>query len=121
MPNDRQLTLNDGTRIAYRVEGDGPPFVLTNGLTTTTTFWKYLRPIWSREHRVVTWDLPGHGRSGPAESAMTATIEAQPSIVRAVMNAVGIEHACQIGWSTGTQVVLELYRQFPQRCDRLVL
>ncbi|HEX4354570.1 MAG TPA: alpha/beta hydrolase [Polyangiales bacterium] len=95
--------------------------MLTNGLTTTSTFWKYLQPIWLRDHQIVTWDLPGHGGSAPAASAMTATIEAQPSIIRAVMAAIGIERACQIGWSTGSQVVLELYRQHPQLCDRLVL
>jgi len=119
--NDRSLQLDDGTRIAYRVEGSGPALVLSNGLTTTTTFWKYLRPIWLRQHTIVTWDLPGHGNSGPARSRDTATIEAQPAIIARVMRAASVARAVQIGWSTGTQIVLETYRQHPELCESLVL
>lgn len=119
--NDRSLTLDDGTRIAYRVEGSGPALVLSNGLTTTTTFWKYVRPIWLRKHTLVTWDLPGHGNSAPACSPQTATIEAQPEIIARVMRATGVTRAAQVGWSTGAQIVLELYRQHPELCESVVL
>jgi pimeloyl-ACP methyl ester carboxylesterase len=119
--NDRTLLCHDGTRIAYRVEGSGPALVLTNGLTTTTTFWKYVRPHWLRDHTVVTWDLPGHGNSGPAHSADSATVEAQPRFIAQVMRAAGIAHAAQVGWSTGAQVVLEMYRQSPELCESVVM
>ena len=119
--NDRELRSPDGTRIAYAIAGSGPALVLTNGLTTTTTFWKYLRPTWLKRHTVVTWDMPGHGNSSAAASATSASIEAQPSFIAQVMRAVGIERATHIGWSTGSQVVLELYRQRPQLCDALVM
>jgi pimeloyl-ACP methyl ester carboxylesterase len=111
----------DGTRIAYAAAGEGSAFVLTNGLTTTTTFWKYVQPIWQRNHTVITWDLPGHGQSGPAQSAATADIEAQPGLMIGIMDALGVQRAVQIGWSTGCQLVLEMYRQFPERCASLAL
>lgn len=119
--NDHVLVAEDGTQIAYAAEGAGPALVLTNGLTTTTTFWKYVRPAWLRNHRVVTWDLPGHGNSGAAASDASTTVEAQAGFVRQIMQKLGIERASQVGWSTGTQVVLELARQAPESCDRLVL
>jgi pimeloyl-ACP methyl ester carboxylesterase len=118
--NDRFCDAPDGTRIAYAVLGEGPAFVLTNGLTTTTTFWDHLRPTWVTGHRVVTWDLPGHGNSEPARTAVGARIESMPAIVERVMEAAGVERATQIGWSTGCQVVFELYRQAPERCSTLV-
>src|SRR4051812_36631578 len=118
--NDRTLAMPDGTRIAYRVEGEGPALVLTNGLTTTTTFWKYVRPIWLRRHTVLTWDLPGHGQSGPAQSAASARIETLPSVIARLMDAVGLKSAVQVGWSTGCQIVLETYRQRPERCAALI-
>jgi pimeloyl-ACP methyl ester carboxylesterase len=118
--NDRFCEAPDGTRIAYAVDGEGPAFILTNGLTTTTTFWDHLRPSWLRGHRVVTWDLPGHGNSGPARTALGARIDSMPAIVERVMAAAGVERATQIGWSTGCQVVFEFYRQRPERCSALV-
>lgn len=119
--NDLALSAFDGTHIAYRIEGNGPPLVLTNGLTTSMAFWKYIRPIWLRRHTVVTWDLPGHGRSGPARSAEGARFDAHPKIIQQIMRSTGIERAAQIGWSTGSQSVLETYRQMPELCQSLVL
>lgn len=121
MENDRFVHAEDGTRIAYGVSGSGPALVLTNGLTTTTTFWKYVVPVWLRRHTVITWDLPGHGRSGPAQTDETARIDAQPRLLARVMDAAKIPRAAQIGWSTGSQVVLETYRQFPERCVSLAM
>lgn len=113
----RILTLSDGTRIAYAVRGVGAPtLVLVNGLTTSTMFWRHLLPEWSARHAVLTWDLPGHGASGPARSAATASVLGMAEIALQLMAAEKIEAAVQIGWSTGCQVVLELYRHAPERC-----
>ncbi len=114
-------TADDNTEVAYWVDGDGPALVLSNGLTTNTEFWRYLKPRWATRHRVLTWDLPGHGASGPAQSVASATIAEQPEILVRLMDAAGIERAVQIGWSTGCQVVLEMYRRYPSRCSALVL
>jgi pimeloyl-ACP methyl ester carboxylesterase len=119
--NDAFIAADDGTRIAYRVEGNGPAIVLTNGLTTTTTFWKYVRPIWLQRHTVVTWDLPGHGNSSPAQTDQSTTVEAQASFIARIMRTTGINRASQIGWSTGTQVVLETCRLYPELCQSVVL
>jgi pimeloyl-ACP methyl ester carboxylesterase len=111
----------DGTELAYWVRGSGAPLVLTNGLTTTTNFWSHLAPRWERDHRVLSWDLPGHGASSPACSTASALIAEQPELLVQLMDEAGIERAPQIGWSTGCQVVLEMYRRYPERCSALVL
>ncbi len=127
MEHERIHCTTDGTRIAYRVVGqragtrEAPALVLTNGLTTSTLFWKHVLPMWTPRHTVLMWDLPGHGLSGPAVTDVGATVDAQARCVAQLMAAVGIEHAVQVGWSTGCQVVLETYRLFPQRCDALAL
>ena len=117
----RHARTADGTELAYWVRGAGPAMVLTNGLTTTTSFWRYLQPRWEREHRVLSWDLPGHGASSPARSERAAQLSEQPELLLQLMEAAGLERAVQVGWSTGCQVVLELYRRHPERCTALVL
>jgi pimeloyl-ACP methyl ester carboxylesterase len=119
--NDRTVLAPDGTSIAYAVAGSGPAIVLTNGLATSSYFWKYLAPHWAARHTVITWDMPGHGQSAPARSDSSASIEGMPAIIERVMLAAGVERAVQVGWSVGCQVVLELYRQRPTRCQALVL
>jgi pimeloyl-ACP methyl ester carboxylesterase len=95
--------------------------MLTNGLTTSTFFWKYVAPALAARHTVVLWDFAGHGASGPARTAAATDIEAQPAIMARVMDAVGIRCAAQIGWSLGCQVVLELLRQEPARASAIGL
>lgn len=110
----------DGTVVSFECVGQGPALVLTNGLTTTSTFWKYLKPLWAQRHTVVTWDLPGHGDSTPARTPWAATIEAQPTLLAQVMTAARVDQAVHIGFSMGSQLVLEMYRQHPERCTALV-
>jgi pimeloyl-ACP methyl ester carboxylesterase len=117
----RRLVADDGSEIAYTIEGEGPELVLTNGVTTSVSFWERLHARWAREHRVLSWDLPGHGDSSPARSASSATIERQPELVVQLMNASHMHTAVQVGWSTGCQIVLETYRRYPGRCRALVL
>lgn len=119
--NNRTLIADDGTHIAYGVAGEGPALVLTNGLTTSSFFWKDLIPLWQRDFSVITWDLPGHGQSGPARKPKTARVHSHPRLIAQIMDRLGVQRAVQVGWSTGTQVVLETYRQFPGRCAGLAL
>lgn len=117
----RWISAPDGTRIAYSAQGHGPALVLTNGLTTTTAFWKYLAPVWAEHHRVITWDLPGHGRSHPPNTLACMDIESQPAIMARIMDAEGVERAAHVGFSVGSQIVLEMARQQPARCTAIAL
>ncbi len=119
--NDRSLVTADGSRLAYRVAGEGPVMLLTNGITTSNFFWHYLHPRWTDQAKVVTWDLPGHGRSGPAPDPTAVTIPALARQLLAVLDAAGDERATLVGFSMGCQVCLEAYRQAPSRVEALVL
>jgi pimeloyl-ACP methyl ester carboxylesterase len=110
----------DGTQVSYEIVGAGPALILTNGLTTTSTFWKYLKPRWTQRYSVLTWDYPGHGVSAPARTPWAASVEAQPVFLERVMNAAGVDKGVHMGFSMGSQVVLEMYRQLPERCTALV-
>jgi pimeloyl-ACP methyl ester carboxylesterase len=117
----RFVSAADGTLISYDVIGNGPALVLNNGLTTSTAFWKYVRPAWAERHRVITWDLPGHGRSERPRTLASVELEAQPEIIARVMDAARVECATQVGFSLGCQISLEMLRQKPARCAAVAL
>lgn len=120
IPHDRHVLAADGTRVAYGVSGAGPALVLTNGLTTSTFFWKYLAPAWTRRHTVITWDLKGHGASEPARSAAGVTMPALADDLRRILDDLGVDRAAHVGFSMGAQVIFEFYRQAPARTTALV-
>ncbi|MBC8067347.1 MAG: alpha/beta hydrolase [Deltaproteobacteria bacterium] len=110
----------DGTAVVWRDRGAGPPLVLCNGITTSDFFWRRMLPRWQTRHRVITWDYKGHGESAPARSLEGTTIAALADDLRRVLDAAAIESAPIVGFSMGSQVMLELWRAAPERVRAMV-
>src|SRR5690242_13402017 len=56
----------DGVPIHFTSTGTGPRTVIfVHGWTCDETTWSGQVPALAKEYRVVTLDLPGHGKSGP--------------------------------------------------------
>jgi pimeloyl-ACP methyl ester carboxylesterase len=110
----------DGSTLHWQSEGEGPVVVCTNGIATSTFYWDGLRARLAGRARVITWDLPGHGRSAPARTASATRIPALAQDLRRVLDAAGVQRAALIGFSMGCQVVLESWRHMPERIDALV-
>src|SRR5690606_30824998 len=85
-------------------------------------FWKYVVRYFAPTQQVVTWDYRGHNRSTPAREREPAayTMEKNAQDLAAVMTDAGIDRAVLLGHSMGCQVILEFWRQFPERVAGLV-
>lgn len=119
-PELRRVSSDDGTRLAWRERGEGPPLVLCNGITTSEFFWRRVLPRWQQRRRVITWDYKGHGASAPARTAAGTSIEAMADDLRRVMDAAGIERAPVVGFSLGSQVAFEACRLHGDRFSAVV-
>lgn len=116
------LSARDGTRIAYstRGRGDGPALVFTNGFTASTFYWRHLLRRLEGRAQIVTWDLKGHGHSGPARDLSAVTVPDSVDDLRRVLDAAGVEKAVLFAFSLGCQVILEAWRHMPERIAGLV-
>ncbi|KMS51894.1 hypothetical protein V474_02295 [Novosphingobium barchaimii LL02] len=68
-PSTIDVASNHGgtTRIRYLDTGSGDEtIVLIHGFGGDLESWMFNQPAWSRQHRVIALDLPGHGASGKA-------------------------------------------------------
>jgi len=110
----------DGTRLVFRVMGEGPPLVLANGVSTSEFFWRKILPRWTPRFQVLFWDYKGHGDSEPARTKQGATVEAFADDLVRVMDGAGIERAPLIGFSMGSQVAFEACREAPERFSAVV-
>src|SRR5215204_2635898 len=54
----------DGSAIHSSSTGAGPTIVFVHGWTCDESSWAGQVPVFAKDHRVITVDLPGHGRSG---------------------------------------------------------
>lgn len=109
----------DGLRVAYKVAGRGEPtIVFVHGWTCDMTTWSKQFPYFSKTHRVIAVDLPGHGASDKPEIAYSMDLFARA--VDAVLKDAGVSRAVLVGHSMGTPVVRQFYRLFPGKTVALV-
>ena len=131
-PKDHDLTVSDGTRIAYTTRGEGPgvPVLFVNGWSCTDSYWTTIGPTVAGDHRrVVYLDMRGHGESGLPRSPGFAARGLQPEDVAPerlaadiveVLDDAGIDQAVLVGHSMGVQAIVETTRVAPGRVAGLV-
>lgn len=86
--------------------------ILLHGYLETLYIWEELSSLLSKEFRVVSLDLPGHGLSGTFQ---VNTMDACAGIVVGVMDHLGIEKAYVMGHSMGGYVASKTVTTYPGR------
>lgn len=103
------VTSFDGTRLALSTWGsaESPIVVLVHGLGLSTDSWGRVPELLAGEHRVVAYDLRGHGQSGDARSG-DYSMEAQARDLDAVLREVVPDGAAAVvvGNSFGGGVIV---------------
>ncbi len=110
---------SNGAKIAYRVEGHGPALMLVHGYPLSGELFAKNRAALARNFTVVTPDLRGFGDSTTPDKDGSVQIYAKDMI--AVMDKLNVKKAIIGGMSMGGPVVLEMYREAPDRFRGLIL
>jgi non-heme chloroperoxidase len=102
----------DGTEFAYIDVGSGPAIVLISGWSGSKRWYERNIAALAENHRVVAFDLRGHGGSDKTESGHTMDQYARD--VHDVIEGLGIERPVIAGWSMGSIVLWSYILQFGQ-------
>ena len=107
----------------HRAEGptSAPPLLLGPSLGTSYALWDKVAPELSITHRVVRWDLPGHGGSAADLIGAGATVGDLAGLVLALADSLGIERFAYAGVSLGGAVGLYLAVHHPERVSSLAV
>jgi 3-oxoadipate enol-lactonase/4-carboxymuconolactone decarboxylase len=104
---------------------DAPPLVLGPSLGTSLRLWDALVPALSRRHRVIRWDLPGHGGTPASVLADLApgrtTVADLGTLVIDLADSLGVERFAYAGVSLGGAVGSWLAVHHPERIASLAL
>jgi 3-oxoadipate enol-lactonase / 4-carboxymuconolactone decarboxylase len=111
------------TLLNHRMEGptSTPPLLLGPSLGTSYALWDKVAPELSISHRVVRWDLPGHGGSAAGLIGTGATVGDLAGLVLALADSLGIERFAYAGVSLGGAVGLHLAVHHPERVSSLAV
>ena len=107
----------------HRAEGptSASPLLLGPSLGTSYALWDAVAPELSIGHRVVRWNLPGHGGSAPDLIKAGATVGDLADLVLALADSLGIDRFAYAGVSLGGAVGLHLAVHHPDRLDSLAV
>ncbi|MEL7116321.1 MAG: alpha/beta fold hydrolase, partial [Pseudomonadota bacterium] len=100
------FTASDGTRLAYRDEGNGLPVLCLSGLTRNGSDFDYVAPHLS-DLRLIRLDYRGRGASDWADPA-TYTIPTEAADALSLLDHLGIEKAAILGTSRGGMIAMML-------------
>ena len=109
----------DDVTIYYESSGSGSPMLLSHG--STSHMWEGQVAAFGDEHKVVAWDMRGHGKTdSPDDQGLyseTATVED----MAAILDAAGETSAIIGGHSLGGYMSLAFYLKYPERTRALML
>lgn len=118
--SSEHFAMLQDVRVHYSNYGAGDfALVLVHGWNCDERVWKNQVATLSAKVRVLTVDLPGHGKSDKPEMSYNMDLHARA--LAAVMQDAGVTSAVLVGHSNGTPVVRQFYRLFPEKTRGLVI
>ncbi len=99
---NRTLSV-DGLRINVTEWGSGPPVVLVHGLTGSLDYWAPFAERLSRRHRVIAFDVPGHGDS---EALDPFTFDGLVTVLADAADQLEAENPAIVGHSFGVPIAV---------------
>jgi pimeloyl-ACP methyl ester carboxylesterase len=113
---------NNGVKIYYEVEGEGPPLILAHGVTRSLNRWRQigLADVLNKNYRLIMFDARGHGKSDkPHDPAAYGTNMVED--VLAIIDDLRMDRVNYMGYSMGAGIGFMCSVRHPERFNRYIL
>ena len=111
----------NGVKIHYEVHGSGPALLLTHGYSSTSEMWRGQIAALSQHHKLVLWDMRGHGQSDYPEDPAAYSEALTVGDMATLLDEVGAASAIVGGLSLGGYMSLAFYHVHPGRVRALLI
>jgi 2-hydroxy-6-oxonona-2,4-dienedioate hydrolase len=118
--NDKFLSV-DGRKIRYLEEGSGVPALLLHGASlgsSADVFRRNLKAIGAAGVRAIAFDLPGFGKSDPADDL---SAKARKAVILKFMDALKLDRAALIAHSASGNPAVAIALENPDRVSHLII
>lgn len=120
-PEVRTVASADGTVLHVELHGppDAPALVLSHGWTCSTQYWNPQVHALAADHRVITYDQRGHGRSGTSGRLSPGTLSEDLAAVLAAALPPD-RRAVLVGHSMGAMSVVAWAGRHPEQVEQRI-
>ncbi len=119
-PNGKFATINK-IKFYYEDTGRGMPLLLLHGFGRTGSDWEPFKFELSKSHRLITMDLPGHGRSDQMDTTDVYLHKKAAEYIIGVLDALRIDSANIMGISSGGFITLYIATIRPALAKKIVI
>jgi len=113
-----QLSVN-GVKTQAIVEGEGPAVTLIHGVASSLESWDKIAERLSDGHRVIRYDLRGHGRTDTPPGPYAISDFADDLL--ALLDELNVEKTHVVGFSLGGLIVQSFALNHPEQTDKAVI
>ena len=110
----------DGVPMHVVEEGEGPPIILIHGHLGSVRQWDGWAENLKKDYRVVRFDYPPFGLSGPIPNGQYSSSIAYP-LIEGLLEDLGYEQFYLGGTSSGSILALRYAADHPERVEKLLL
>ena len=111
----------NGVNIYYESHGEGAVILLSHGYSATAQMWRGQIDTLSRRHRLILWDMRGHGQSDYPPDQSAYSEEATVGDMLALLDHLGAKTAIVGGLSLGGYMSLAFHASHPERVRALLI
>jgi len=105
-----------GLNIYYETAGRGKPLVLVHAGFLNMRMWDALVPAFTPHYRVITIDMPGHGKTTGVDTILLVA-----DAIRTVLDSLHIQKTAIAGVSMGAAATLDFVIRHPARVTKAIL
>jgi pimeloyl-ACP methyl ester carboxylesterase len=121
-PESKYMDI-DGMQVHYRDEGDKNdtiPLVLIHGTASSLHTWDACVDVWKKSRRVIRFDMPGFGLTGPNPSK-NYTLDYYVSFVIKALDKLGVNTFYIAGSSWGGAITWVTALKHPNRVKKMII
>lgn len=107
------------TSLFYNITGNGPPIIFTHGASWDHKQWVKQVDFFKNSHKVITWDVRGHGSSSLPEGIINPDEFSEDLI--SLINYLELENVVLCGLSMGGHISIQTAIKYPSRVKGLIL
>lgn len=105
-----RFKTSDNVELYYDVQGEGKPIVLVHGWSQNNVGFAPQIQELSKQYKVVSYDLRGHGQSDRTEQGLTLDRFAQD--LRELMEHLDLQNITLVGWSMGVSTTFNYVKKY---------
>lgn len=104
------MVTSDNIKIYYNIKGEGIPIIFIHGFSENHTCFRIQERVLSKQYKIITYDLRGHGQSSSGDKGLN--LERFALDLKELIDYLQLDQVNLVGWSMGGSIIFEYIRNF---------